>query len=87
VKPVARKKSNIRAIDQGTPYDVTGRMRRLVRDVEAGHYGEVTDAIVILRGKNGKSVNIQPFFYGKSETEVLYFMASRAQLKCLEGGR
>lgn len=80
----AVKKSGIRAIDRGTSYDVSGRVRRLMRSVEAGNFGRVTDAVVILRGIKDGKVNAQPFFYGVSETEVLHFMASRAAKECLK---
>lgn len=35
------KRSGIRAIDQGTRYDVTGQLRLLARNIERGEYGDV----------------------------------------------
>lgn len=44
----AAKKSRIRAIDQGTRYDITGCMRKTVRQIERGEYGKVKRVLCIL---------------------------------------
>lgn len=40
------KKAKLRAIDQGTRYDITGQLRRLVRDLESGRHGQVKHVVV-----------------------------------------
>jgi hypothetical protein len=78
-----KKIPKIRAVNRNTPYDVTGRVRRLVRAIENGNFGEVTDAIMIIRGVKGGVANIQAHYYGVSQTEVLHYMAARAMDECL----
>ena len=65
------KNSRIRAIDQGTVYDVVGSMRQVVRRIENGKEGRITDAIVILRGSNG---SIGSFHYGTGTRERSHYM-------------
>jgi len=52
---LAVKKSGIRAIDKGTSYDVSGKLRKLAREIEKGDHDEVRGALVgIISQKDGK---------------------------------
>lgn len=64
-------KSRIRAIDQGTVYDVTGKMREITRRIEQGKEGTITDVVIILRGSNG---SIGSFHYGTGSRERSHHM-------------
>lgn len=44
--PLQVKKSGIRAIDRGTRYDVSGKLRAMARAIEAGKYGDVKHAVL-----------------------------------------
>lgn len=67
------RKSRLRAIDQGTIYDVTGNMRRLARAIDRGDEGEITDAVVITRRSNG---SIGSYHYGPGPRERSHHMVS-----------
>ena len=71
-----RRPSKLRAIDHGTRYDITGNLRRLVRSIERGEHGAVTDVLVMVRGTDGDGdLSRDAFHYGKSPIEVVYMMA------------
>jgi hypothetical protein len=44
-----KKRSKLRAIDQGTPYDATGRMVKWMRELRAGTLGRCTDIVMVAR--------------------------------------
>lgn len=43
------KKGSLRAINQGTRYDITGNLRRLARAIERGDHGAVKQVVVGVR--------------------------------------
>jgi hypothetical protein len=43
------KKAKLRLIDQGTAYDVPGRLKSLARAIERGEYGRVTDVGIVVK--------------------------------------
>jgi len=43
------KKAKIRVINQGTAYDVPGRLKALARAIERGEYGRVTDVGIVVK--------------------------------------
>jgi hypothetical protein len=61
------KKSGIRAIDQGTSYDVSGRLRRLIHQIEDGKHGHVTDIVLAIRCITGDGIRIRTIYTGSSE--------------------
>jgi hypothetical protein len=67
------RNSCLRAIDQGTIYDVTGKLRGLARSIDRGEEGDITDAVVILRGKNG---SVGSFHYGNGSRERAHYLIS-----------
>jgi hypothetical protein len=54
LKARLKAKRGIRAIDEGTPYDITGKMRWLARRIDHGDEGDITDVVVITRNRNGQ---------------------------------
>jgi hypothetical protein len=70
------KKSSIRAIDKGTIYDVTGKLRSITRTIERGEEGHITDAIVIIRRDNG---SIGSFHLGSGNRERTHHMVCTVQ--------
>jgi len=72
------KKTTIRAIDQGTLYDVTGKLRRLTREIERGEHGQVRNILVILDEvrPNGSSIDVR--HYGESSIATAHWMAATA---------
>ena len=54
LKTQLKAKHGIRAIDEGTPYDITGKMRWLARRIDHGEEGDITDVVVITRNRNGQ---------------------------------
>jgi hypothetical protein len=73
LKAQLKSKHGIRAIDQGTPYDVTGKMRWLARRIDHGDEGDITDVIVITRNRNG---NISSFGWGPNFRATSHYMVS-----------
>jgi hypothetical protein len=65
------KRSGIRAVDQGTVYDVTGKMRWLTREIESGKQGHITDVLIVTRASNGQ---IGSFAFGTSHRERAHHM-------------
>lgn len=70
---LAVKKSGIRAIDRGTVYDLTGKLRWLTRDIESGKHGHITDVVIISRAANG---SIGSFYFGNEPRERAHYMVS-----------
>jgi hypothetical protein len=72
-----RRGSKIRAIDQGTLYDVPGKLRRLVREIEKGDLGRVTDVVNAVRIVKDGKVSIRTMYTGTSDMPTLKFMVDR----------
>jgi hypothetical protein len=78
-KAKLRRASKLRAINTGNVYDITGKLRRLIHEIEKGELGKVTDVIAAIRHIEGKKTEIHTIFYGTSQPEVLHFMACRLE--------
>jgi hypothetical protein len=50
-----KKKAKLRAIDRGTRYDITGKMRNLIRTIERGEI-KPRDIIILTRESNGSGL-------------------------------
>ena len=74
-----RRGSKLRPIDKGNVYDVTGKLRRLVHEIESGKHGEVTDVIAAIRRVDHGKVGIHTIYLGTSQPEVLHYMACRLE--------
>jgi hypothetical protein len=49
IKASLKRHSRLRAIDQGTPYDATGRMVKWLRELRSGKLGRCTDVLMVAR--------------------------------------
>jgi hypothetical protein len=74
-----RRGSKLRAIDSGNVYDITGKLRRLIHEIEGGKLGKVTDVIAAVRNVQDSKVGIKTIFYGTSQAEILHYMACRLE--------
>lgn len=74
-----RRGSKLRVIDKGNNYDVTGKLRRLVHQIESGKHGDVTDVALALRSIEDGRAGVRTIWLGTSQPEVLHFMACRLQ--------
>jgi len=74
-RPPQRQKTI--SIVRGSFYDVAGRVQRMGRSIEAGEYGDVTDAVVVLRFHDEGRLNVKGFHYGASSCEVAQSMMHR----------
>ena len=74
------KISRLRVIDEGTTYDVSGRLRRLTREIESGELGEIRHCIVLLncKRKDG-SKYVKTQYYGRGEVEAFAYMIAVGQ--------
>lgn len=72
----AKKAGGLRAIDQGTIYDVPGKMKNLARSIERGEEGTITDAVIVIRNANG---SIGTFQFGPGNRERSHHMVSVAK--------
>lgn len=63
--PIPKKKKSLRAIDQGTRYDISGNLRRLARAIDAGEHGQVNNVCVgvATRVVDG-SMRVETFGFG-----------------------
>jgi hypothetical protein len=75
--------SRLRPIDRGTYYDIPGRMRMLLRQIERGEWGKVTDVSVVLRYIKDDGVRINSRHTGTGTTETYSYML-RSELNELE---
>lgn len=74
-----RRGSKLRPIDKGNVYDITGKLRRLVHEIESGKHGKVTDVITAIRHVKDGKLGIKTIYYGTSQPEVLHYMACRLE--------
>jgi hypothetical protein len=74
-----RRGSKLRPINKGNVYDVTGKLRRLVHEIESGKLGEVTDVVAAIRCIRDKKTSVQTIFTGTSQPEILHYMACRLE--------
>jgi len=72
------KKASIRAIDQGTLYDVTGKLRQLTREIERGERGKVRNVVIILEQIKPDSTRIAVCHYGESSRATAHWMTATA---------
>lgn len=70
---LVRKRRSIRAIDQGTVYDIPGRLITVARDIHKATPARVTDATVILRREDG---SVDSYHLGPGGRELQHWMAS-----------
>lgn len=73
-KPRPRR-GGLRAIDKGTLYDVSGKLRLVVHQIESGEYGEVTDVVLALRYVRQGQAGIRTIYTGKNDMGTLNLMA------------
>lgn len=69
--------SRLRPIDRGTYYDVTGEMRKLLREIEHGEWGHVTDVSMVMRYIKDDSVRIASRHSGTGTIEIYSYMLHR----------
>jgi hypothetical protein len=74
-----RRGSKLRSINKGTIYDVSGKLRKIVHEIESGKHGDVTDVVLALRCVRDKKPCIHTIFCGTSQPEVLHYMACRLE--------
>lgn len=76
-RSVSKKKTGLRAVDQGTYRDVNGSLRRLAREIERGEYGDVRDISVAFSkvAANG-SVEVVGFHFGTGSRADVHWMLS-----------
>ena len=72
-----RKPSKLRAIDQGTRYDITGNLRRLTRAIERGDYGKVSHVMVGVKAFDLKGPDQRPGYttlgFGANSTQDMAY--------------
>ena len=76
-------KTRIRRIDRGTRYDITGNLRKLVRDIESGKLGQVRDivfAIRTIRVGGAIEVDTRHVGTGTMETALYTWEAARKDI-------
>jgi hypothetical protein len=75
-----KPRSGIRAIDQGTRYDVIGSIKQLEREIERGEHGEISDVVVlILEKRNNRSPAVQFRHFGTASFPTLHYMIATAK--------
>lgn len=76
----ARRKTNLRVIDRGTRYDVTGGLRGLVRQIESGEVKPRNVVVVTTQIlKNNASPAVTVHHFGQGTTEDIHWMLLTAQ--------
>ena len=72
LKKSLQKKRSLRAIDQGTVYDLRGQLARESRKMP----GDVSDIVMVERHHDGR---ITTFHWGAGGRETVHFMVSTAK--------
>lgn len=75
------KKAQLRVIDQGTNYDVPGRLKALARAIERGDYGRVTDVGIVLKSFQGCQSHMVCTRAGTGTPGDFLMMANHLQAK------
>jgi hypothetical protein len=72
--------TKLRIINRGTRYDVSGKLRSLVREIECGQIAP-RDVVVITRefSGNNKSCKVGLRHYGTGSPEDIHWMLSTAR--------
>lgn len=72
--------ATLRAINEGTNYDITGNMRKLIRRIENGEIAP-RDVLVVTREivSNNMSCKVVLHHYGPGSTEEIHWMLSTAK--------
>ncbi len=78
-----RRGAKLRPIDKGNVYDISGRLRKLVHEIESGKHGEVTDCVIAIRKVENGRTALRTAYYGKSQPEVLHYMACMLERETL----
>lgn len=75
-----KKRSTLRIIDRGTRYDMSGKLRAIVREIETGEI-KPRDVIVLYREpfKNNHSARVGMRHFGTGSTEDLHWMLATAK--------
>jgi hypothetical protein len=75
-----KKKAKLRAIDRGTRYDITGKMRNLIRTIERGEI-KPRDIIILTRESNGSGLQQKTgmYHFGAGDEQVMHWMLSTAK--------
>lgn len=73
------RRAKLRAIDQGTRYDVAGKLRGIVRQIESGEM-EARDVILLTREcENNRIPTVTMHHFGNGTIENIHWMLSTAQ--------
>jgi hypothetical protein len=72
--------SKLRAVNQGTRYDITGNMRALVREIERGEI-QPRDVVILTRetARLNASPKVGMRHYGFGTVEDIHWMLATAQ--------
>jgi hypothetical protein len=75
LKTTLKKKHGVRAIDQGTVYDIPGQLQKAARDLSRNPHA-VTDAMLIERHSDG---TVSTFHWGRGGRPIAHWMAATAK--------
>lgn len=75
----AKKRGGIRVINEGTPYDVPGRLKKWAREIESGKMGRVTDYLLVVRCIKEDEISFEHFLGGTGTPETYMYMARAAE--------
>ena len=78
-----RRGCKLKPINKGTNYDITGKLRRLIHQIESGQHGKVTDVVLAIRKVKGSQTKIGSMWLGTSQPEVLHYMACQLEKEVL----
>jgi hypothetical protein len=74
------RKSRLRVINNGTRYDVAGKLKWLARQIESGKLGDVRDVVVgVAHIGNGGGMTASAYHYGTGNIAAAHHL-----LKCVE---
>lgn len=66
-------KVSLRAIDQGTRYDIIGQCKLLARKIEAGDYGDVRHIVVGISAREGTETAVTTLGFGQMTVPEAFY--------------
>lgn len=82
-----KKKTKLRAIDQGTVYDIPGKLINLARQVRSGELQGVSDVMVVAKTHEKDGYHYHVFGFGCGEPAVQHHMLATGAKRLIDGGR
>jgi hypothetical protein len=78
--PAKTKRTRIRAIDNGTRYDIIGNLRRIEREIERGEHGDLGNLVLLFAEKEDNCIpHVEMRHFGTGTIPEIHWMLETAK--------